>query len=235
MTRVHILSSYDRKLSRLRQILNEMGGQAEEQLSLATKALFERDIALAERVASSDAPIDLLDEQVDQETFRLLALQQPYADDLREVLTALRMSSDIERIADFACNVGKRAAIIARERTELPRAPLQQMATLAQTLFRTVLDAYNERDAARAIWVWEQDQTLDELYTNFFKSTLEAMAQESDFVVWHTHCLFVAKGLERIGDHATNIAERVYFYIEGEAMPGTRPKRDESAFAVAAL
>jgi phosphate transport system protein len=234
MTRTHILSAYDRKLERLRHILNQMGGQAEQQLALSVRALFERDVDLADQVARGDAPIDLLDEEVDSETFRILALQNPCAEDLREVLTALRMSGDIERIADFACNIAKRASIIAHERAELPRQPLAQMTTLAQSLFRTVLDAYNTQDAGRALWVWEQDRTLDELYTVFFKNTLDSMAQEPEFVAWHTHCLFVAKNLERIGDHATNIAERVYFYIEGRNLQGERPKADSSAGAIAA-
>jgi phosphate transport system protein len=233
MVNEHIIKSYDDELRRLNNTIMQMGGLAEGQLAAAIDAVIKRDSELAARVVADDTTVDQLEHEVDGLVVRLLALRQPMARDLREILAALRIANDLERICDYAANVAKRSIVLNQSPTVKPVYTLPRMVKLAQALTKDVLDAYVARDAEKAMVVWARDEELDEMYSSLFRELLTYMMEDPRTITACTHLLFMAKNVERIGDHATNIAETVYFLANGEPLTQARPKRDNSNQAVA--
>lgn len=233
MTSEHTVRSFDDDLKRLDQLIAEMGGLAEVQLAAAIEALVQRDAEKAAAVVAADRRIDALEAQVDQHTISLLARRQPMARDLREIVGGLKAASMIERIGDYAKNIAKRTAAIA-EVTPVPSVQtVARLGQLSQAMIKDVLDAYLGRDSAKADAVRLRDRELDALHTAIFRELLTYMMEDPRSISACTHLLFVAKHLERIGDHATNLAEIVHFLVTGEMPIDQRPREDESEFVVA--
>jgi len=228
----HIVRSFDGELKALNQVVTRMGGLAEAQLATAVEALTRRDTDLAERVVRGDSAIDALEEELDERAVRLLALRQPMATDLREVISALKISSDLERIGDYAANVAKRAMALNQIPPIPPAGGIPRMARLTQNIIKDTLDAYANRDAERAIDVWHRDEEVDEMYTGLFRELLTYMMEDPRNITASTHLLFIAKNIERIGDHATNVAETIHYMVTGRRMVGGRPKGDTTSFQV---
>ena len=232
MASEHIIKSYDEELDRLKQIIVEMGGMAESQLAAAIEAVVKRDSELAARVIEGDDKVDQLERDLDNLAVRLLALRQPMARDLREVVAALKIASDLERICDYAANVAKRSIALAQSPPIKPVHALPRMAQLALLLVKDVIDAYVERDPDKALDVWNRDEELDEMYSSLFREFLTYMMEDPRNIGVYTHLLFMAKNIERIGDHATNIAEDLYYLVYGRPLDKARPKRDNSSLAL---
>ena len=229
----HIVSSYDDDLSRLDSIIAEMGGLAERQLADAVDALTRRDVALAEQVIEADERIDQLEEEIDNFTIQVLALRQPMADDLRAVVVALKIASNLERIGDYAKNVAKRTLTLSHmEPVGNATSTIQRMARQVQGMIKNVLDSYGGHDLAKADDVRMRDEEVDLMHTSLFRELLTYMLEDPRNITACTHLLFVAKNVERIGDHVTSIAENVHFLISGEMPTDERPKSDLSSQTV---
>lgn len=228
----HIVQSFDDELRRLATLIVQMGGQAESQLANAVDAVVKRDSDRASEVVRNDAKIDALRNQVDDLAIELLARRQPVASDLRVIVSALRISSEIERIGDYAANVAKRSVALNQSPLVRPVHAIPRMAALVQALIKDTLDAYITGDAAKADAVWARDEEVDELYTSLFRELLTYMMEDPRSITACTHLLFIAKNIERIGDHATNIAELIHYTVKGQMPPGERPKGDATAYAV---
>jgi phosphate transport system protein len=222
----HIVKSYDAELTRLTGEIVRMGEIAVHQLGAAIDALDRRDTRNAERVVANDEAIDTLETEVSHDVLRMLALRHPIARDLREVMAALRIASDIERIGDYAANVAKRSIVLNLTAPVAPANRLAALAAIAADMLREVLQAYEARDADRAKAVRDRDVELDDLYTALFRELLTYMMEEPRTISSCAHLLFMAKNLERVGDHATNIAENVWFLVHGEHLGSARDKRD---------
>ncbi|MGD9617053.1 MAG: phosphate signaling complex protein PhoU [Alphaproteobacteria bacterium] len=229
MASEHIIKSYDEELDRLKKIIVEMGGMAESQLAAAIEAVVKRDSDLAARVIEADDKVDQLERDLDNLAVRLLALRQPMARDLREVVAALKIASDLERICDYAANVAKRSIALAQSPPIQPVHALPRMAQRALLLVKDVIDAYVERDPDKALDVWNRDEDLDEMYSSLFREFLTYMMEDPRNIGVYTHLLFMAKNIERIGDHATNIAEDLYYLVYGRPLDQARPKGDKSS------
>ena len=225
----HIIKSYDEELDRLSKMIVEMGGLAESQLAAAIEAVSRRDSELAARVIQDDDKVDQLERDLDNLAIRLLALRQPMARDLREIVAALKIGADIERICDYAANVAKRSIALAQSPPVQLVHALPRMAHLALLLVKDVIDAYAARDAAKAMLVWNRDEELDEMYSSVFREFLTYMMEDPRNIGACTHLLFMAKNIERIGDHATNIAENLYYLVHGTPLTEARPKGDKSS------
>jgi phosphate transport system protein len=232
MAAEHIIKSYDEELERLNNMIVEMGGLAESQLAAAIEAVSARDSKLAARVIEDDDKVDQLERDLDNLAIRLLALRQPMARDLREIIAALKIGSDLERICDYAVNVAKRSIALAQTPPIRPVHSLPQMAHFALLEIKDVIDAYVVRDADKAFAVWMRDEELDEMYANLFRVFLTYMMEDPRNIGPCTHLLFMAKNIERIGDHATNIAENVYYLVHGIPLTEARPKGDRSSLEV---
>jgi phosphate transport system protein len=229
----HIVRSYDEELKRLTGEIQRMGDLALAQLDASIDAVMERDSDVAMKIVESDGAIDALEHEVGHDVVRLLALRQPMARDLREVFAALRIASDIERIGDYAANVAKRSIVLNQSAPVQLTYALPRLARLAEALVRDVLVAYRDSDADRALAAWARDEELDEQYTGLFRELLTYMMEDPRNITSCTHLLFMAKNLERIGDHATNIAESVYFLVHGEQIARIRRKGDTTATTTA--
>ena len=227
----HIIKSYDTELTRLTGEIVRMGQLSVRQLEAAIDVVERRDERAAQRVVDNDDTIDRMEQEVSHDVVRLLALRAPMAGDLRNVFAALRIAADIERIGDYAANVAKRAIPLSMVAPVRPAAGLEHLATLAAVGVRDVLAAYQDRDAERAYAVWKNDTVLDEAYTGYFRQLLTYMMEDPRNITPCTHLLFMAKNIERIGDHATNIAENVWFQVTGEPLQVPRRKLDETASA----
>jgi phosphate transport system protein len=222
----HIVKSFDGELKRLDGEIRRMGEIAAAQLDAAIDVLQRRDTQAAMRVVANDDAIDTLEHEVSHDVLRLLALRQPMARDLREVYAALRISSDIERIGDYAANVAKRSMVLNQSAPVAAARGLPALAKLANALVRESLDAWAARDADRAMVVRGRDAELDAEYTGLFRELLTYMAEDPRQITACTHLLFIAKNIERIGDHATNIAEYTWFLVHGEQPVEERKKAD---------
>jgi phosphate transport system protein len=230
----HTVRAFDDELKRLSQTIIRMGGLAEAQVAGAVEAMSRRNTEKAGQVVQGDAEIDRLEHEVDEQAVQLLALRQPMARDLREVVAALKISADLERIGDYAANVAKRSMALNQVPQTEPSHSIPRMAQLVLSNIKRVLDAYVERDPDKAIDVWESDAEVDEMYTALFRETLTYMMEDPRNITPCTHLLFIAKNVERMGDHATNIAEVVHFLVTGIHIEGGRPKGDTSSYAVVA-
>lgn len=225
----HIVKSYDEELQRLTGEIVRMGEIAVYQLGAAMDVLDRRDSRAAERVIANDDAIDVLEHDVSHGVLRLLALRQPMARDLRDVLAALRIAAAIERIGDYAANVAKRTMTLNLHPPVAPARGLRTLADIAGAMVTDVLRAYGERDADLAVAVRERDAELDTLHTSLFRELLTYMMEDPRTISSCAHLLFMAKNIERIGDHATNIAENVWFLVHGEELTAERDKRDDSS------
>lgn len=232
MVSEHIVKSYDEELGKLSNIIVEMGGMAESQLAAAIDAVVKRDSDLAASVIEGDLKVDQLERELDNLAVRLLALRQPMARDLREIVSAMKIGSDLERICDYAANVAKRSIALSQSPATHSAHALPRMAHLALILVKDVIDAYVERNADKAIVVWTRDEELDEMYSSLFREFLTYMMEDPRNIGIYTHLLFMAKNIERIGDHATNIAENLYFLVHGVPLTQVRPKGDKSSLEI---
>jgi phosphate transport system protein len=220
----HIVRAFDEELSRLTSAIVEMGGLAERQVADAVRALAERDVDLAAKVIETDRRVDELEERIDQDAIKLLALRQPMAIDLRLIAMALKITNDLERMSDYAVSIAKRSQRLA----ELPELrPMQQLPRIGQTclsMVKDVLDAYVERDPDKATAVWHRDRDVDEQYTSLFRELVTYMLEDPRTISTCIDLLFIAKNLERIADHATNIAEKIVYIIHGTEI--NRPRHE---------
>jgi len=231
MSSEHVVKSYDEELHKLNNIIAEMGGLAESQLGAAIEAVVERDSELAASVVEGDVKVDQLQRDLDNLGLRLLALRQPVARDLREIFAALKIGSDLERICDYAANVAKRSIALDQSPPVQPVYSLPRMARMAQLLVKDVIDAYIAHDADKAYGVWMRDEELDAMYASLFRELLTYMMEDPRNISFCIHLMFCAKNIERIGDHATNVAETVFYMIEGQQILDKRPKGDMTTFA----
>ncbi|WP_303979377.1 phosphate signaling complex protein PhoU [Dongia mobilis] len=228
----HIVKSFDDELRKLREQILAMGGRAEAQLADAITALAKRDSDKAVRVIESDKGIDAIEMTVAQDSLKILALRQPMAKDLREVVAAIKISSDIERIGDYAKNIAKRTLQLNQQAPLKPTGSIPRMGDLAIKLISAVLSAYANDDADGLIAAWRSDESIDEMYNSLFRELLTYMMEDPRNIGASTHLLFIAKNIERIGDHATNIAETVHFLVHGKPIDETRPKGDTTNVAI---
>jgi len=216
--------------SKLDALLAQMGGLAEDNLGLAFDALERRDPATAEGVVGKDKLIDGLENQIEQIVFERITRHPPDERELRHLLTALRIASDLERVGDLAKNIAKRSLAIAHEPHPKPLITgLSHMVELALRQLKEVLDAYAIRDAEVAHRVWLSDDEIDDMYNSLFRELLTYMMEDPRNIGTATHLLFGAKNLERVGDHTTNIAENIHLLVVGEPLPEERPKRDQTS------
>ena len=227
-THVHIIKQYDAELQRLTGEILRMGQLAINQLGAAMDVLERRDSPAAHAVIGNDAQIDALEHEVSHDVLRLLALRQPMARDLREILAALRIASDIERIGDYAANAAKRSIALNQAPAIPAVAALVALNRIASDMLRDVLLAYQDRDDVRALAVRARDAELDALYTSLFRTLLTYMAEDPRSISSAIHVMFIAKNLERVGDHATNIAENLWFIVHGAQLLDEREKRDDT-------
>jgi len=228
----HLIKSFDQELRRLRDMMSEMGGIVENQVALAAVAILDRNSTAATRVVEEDPRVDVLEREVEQFVIRMLALRQPVAGDLRQAVAALKMTVDLERIGDYASNVAKRSIVLAQFTLPYSLAGLGHMARLVQENLKLTVDAIGENDADKAMQVWRSDLMVDDIYTVIFRELITYMMEDPRNITPCTHLLFIAKNLERVGDHATNIAETIYYAVKGESLPDARPKGDSSAYAM---
>ncbi|MCA1906825.1 MAG: phosphate signaling complex protein PhoU [Magnetospirillum sp.] len=226
----HIVKSYDEELKRLHDSLARMAGLAEAQLHKSVEALEKRDSDLAGQVMNADHEIDEIEHFINEQTVRVLALRAPVADDLRQVISALKVAGDIERIADHAANAAKRSLVLNQMPPVAPMRSLVRMGKLVAELLGEVLNAYLTHDAERALAVRSRDQEVDDLYSSLFREILTYMMEDARTITSCSHLMFIAKNIERVGDHATNIAEQTYFVATGRSLNDQRPKRDTSSF-----
>ena len=230
----HTVKSYDQELRELARLVTEMGALAERQIRNSIDALIKQDASLADQVVVTDDAVDDLQRQIEALTVLMIGKRQPMGSDLRDIVAALRISIDLERIGDFAKNIAKRSGALSDESypNYLMRR-LQQMANAAIAQIESVLESYAQRDVAKAIAVWKHDEEIDAMYTSLFRELLTYMLEEPRNITFSIHLLFCGKNIERIGDHATNIAETVYFMVEGVPLKEQRPKGDRTSFAMA--
>ncbi len=225
----HILTSFEADLKRLRDMIAGMGGLVERAVADAATALLEHDAEIAAHVVENDPKIDAEERAVERFAVRILALRQPVADDLRKVIQALKVITDLERIGDYAANIAKRSLVINQVASTFSLSGLGQMALLVQQNLKTSIDAVGEADPQKAVAVWRADQAVDDLYNTIFRELITYMMEDARSITACTHLLFIAKNLERIGDHTTNIAELTYYAVTGETLPDFRPKGDQTS------
>lgn len=228
----HIVKSYEQDLKRLRDMITEMGGMVESQVAMACTAILQRDRSAAAQAMESDSKVDAREHEIEQYVIRLLALRQPVAGDLRQIVSALKSTGDLERIGDYAANVAKRSLVLEQYSLRYAATGLAHMASLVQENLKRVIDAVGADDPDKAMQVWRSDEAIDEIYNALFRELVTYMMEDPRNITPCTHLLFIAKNLERIGDHATNIAETVYYAVTGIPLTDARPKGDLSPYAV---
>jgi len=226
----HTAKAFDIDLQELARMVAEMGGLAEKQIAESVDALARRDGKLAQRVVALDPSVDGLQREIEERAILTIARRQPMAVDLREIVGALRVSNDLERIGDLAKNIAKRVIALgpASYPTQVIRG-VEHMADLVLGQVKQVLDAYARRDVPQAMEVWRGDEEIDAVNNSLFRELLTYMMEDPRNITFCTHLLFCAKNIERMGDHATNIAETVYYIVEGRAIADERPKGDTTA------
>ena len=230
----HTLKRFDEELERLSATISEMGGLTESQFADSLRALRERDTEIAEKVIAEDPRVDALDEAVQEQTIRLLALRQPMAVDLRVILSSIKIAAALERIADYAKNTAKRSIVL--NQTTPPAsavAGIDRLGRLVRTALKDVLDAFAHGDVVKAHDVWERDEEIDQVYTGLFRELLTYMLEDPRMITGCTHLMFMAKNIERAGDHVTNIAELVSFRTTGHGFEEARRKGSAAMYATA--
>lgn len=227
----HLVKRYEQELHRLRDLITEMGGLVENQLAKAAQAVLQKDAAAATEAVEDDPRVDALERDVNQFVIRLLALRQPVADDLRRIVAALRITGDVERIGDYAANIAKRSIVLAEFNLPYSFAGVAHMFRMVQDNLKLAIDAVGEVDPEKAIQVWRSDDVVDDIYNGLFRELITYMMEDARNITACAHLLFIAKNLERIGDHATNIAELVHYAATGEMLPDERPRGTTTAYA----
>lgn len=225
----HTVSAYDQELKSLANGIAAMGGHAERMVEQAVAALASGDADLAAKVIGDDSFLDRTQREIDDKAIRIIARRQPMAGDLREIIGAIRISGDLERVGDLGKNIAKR--VVAISAAPLPAGVFRGMSALAELALnqlKDVLDAYAERSVDRIDSIRDRDNEIDAIYTSLFRELLTYMMEDPSNISPCTHLLFCAKNVERIGDHATNIAETVYHIATGNLMSMDRPKNDKS-------
>lgn len=222
----HTVKAFDDDLGQLRALVSEMGGRAEAAITDALQALVRRDLDAAARIVEDDKKIDAIQDEIERQVVRLIALRAPMADDLREILAAMKIAGVVERMGDYAKNIAKRVPILTEAKNIEPLSILPAMGRLVSEMVHDVLDAFAARDAEAAIRVSESDKAVDDFYNSLFRTLLTYMLENPHNITASTHLLFIAKNLERIGDHATNVAEMVYFAATGHQM-AERPRGED--------
>jgi phosphate transport system protein len=222
----HTVKAFDDDLGELRALVSEMGGRAEAAITDALQALIRRDLDAAARIVEGDRKIDELEAEIERLAIRLIALRAPMADDLREVLAAMKIAGVVERMGDYAKNIAKRVPVLTEAKNVEPLSILPAMGRLVSEMVRDVLDAFAARDAEAAVAVCASDKAVDDFYNSLFRTLLTYMFENPHNITASTHLLFIAKNLERIGDHATNVAEMVYFAATGHQM-AERPRGED--------
>ncbi|MCJ8323612.1 MAG: phosphate signaling complex protein PhoU [Rhizobiales bacterium] len=227
----HIVSAFECELNSLKNKILKMGGMAESQLRMAIQALKTNDFELAKKTITADAELDKLELEIEELAILIIAKRQPMALDLRRVIVTIRISGDIERIGDLAKNLAKRVIAISGRAPQYLISGLDAMSDLAQQLLKDILNAYAHDNVQQALQVWRRDAELDRLYNSVFGELLIYMMVDKHNISFSTHLLFGAKNIERIGDHATNIAENIHYMVEGELISGERPKSDMTSIS----
>lgn len=225
----HTVRSYDEELIALGRAISEMGGIAETMFSSAVDALVRSDTQLAQRVVATDQRLDVLEREIEEKAILTIAKRQPMAVDLRAIITSIRLASDLERVGDLAKNIGKR--VIAMNGQFVPQkivGGVVHMSDLALDRLKRVLDAYMNRDVETALDVWNNDEEIDALYNSLFRELLTYMMEDPRNIGFCTHLLFCAKNIERIGDHATNVAETIHYLVTGQTITVERPRSNAS-------
>jgi phosphate transport system protein len=231
MSEQHITKAYDRDLEAIQALLMKMGGLVEAAILEGSKALQTRDIELAEIVRKSDKVIDALEQQVNEECVRTIALRAPVSQDLRTILTVIKISGSLERIGDYAKNMAKRTSVLAEMRPITgPDSTLRRMSRDVQQMLKDVLDAYIRRDINLAQDIRQRDNEIDQMYNALFREFLTFMMEDPRNITACMHLHFIAKNVERMGDLVTNIAEQVIFLVTGEMPDDERPKSDLTSF-----
>jgi phosphate transport system protein len=232
----HTARAFDIDLQDLARLVAEMGGLAEKQIGESVDALNSHDLALAQRVIALDDKIDMLQREIEEKAILTIARRQPMAVDLRDIVGALRVANDLERIGDLAKNIAKRVGALDDdvELTKVLRG-VEHMADLVLSQIKDVLDAYTRRDVEKALAVWRGDEEVDAVNNSLFRELLTYMMEDPRNISLCIHLLFCAKNIERMGDHATNIAETVYYIVEGRPLADERPKGDTTASATVAF
>jgi phosphate transport system protein len=225
----HIVKAYDVDLAQLKAMLSQMGGMAEEQLAQAIKALTRRDTKLADAIVQADEKLDVMEIAIEEKAVLTIAKRQPMAKDLRAIMVSIRIAADIERIGDLAKNIAKRSHAIYDNIPPRLTKGLERMGQLSQSQLKLVLDALATSDADKAMDVWRHDEDIDALYNSIFRELLTYMMEDPRMISACTHLLFATKNMERIGDHATNIAENIYYNVHGEILKEQRPKSDTTS------
>jgi phosphate transport system protein len=223
----HTLKAFDEDMERLRAQISQMGGLAEHAIGEAMRCLMQRDTEGAAQVVEEDKKLDILEIETERSAVQLIALRAPMASDLRDVVAALKISGVVERIGDYAKNIAKRVPLLENISKIEPLSLLPEMARISTEMVHNVLDAFVARDAEAAVRVCERDAAVDDFYDSIFRTLLTHMMDNPNNIGPSAHLLFVAKNLERVGDHATNIAEMVYYAATGEHMadrPGKSPR-----------
>ncbi len=234
MVAQHSVKSFDEQLHRLRDSLVRMGGMVEAQIAAAIQALMRRDPYLALATVEGDARVDDMERMIDDLAVQMLALRQPVATDLRMIVSSIRMAADLERMADYAKNVAKRSIALAQMNPVQPAMAIPRMGRTVQEMVKDVLDAFVHRNVEKAVAVWNRDEEIDAMHSSLFRELVTYMMEDPRNITPSTHLLFIAKNLERIGDHATNIAEMIHYQVTGKTLVEARPKGDEASLAVLA-
>jgi phosphate transport system protein len=232
----HTARAFDSDLQEITRKVAEMGGLVEKQIGDAMRALLERDAELGEQVIATDTAIDAMQHDIEEKAILTIARRQPMAVDLREIVGAMRVCNDLERIGDHAKHIGKRVVALGGDLYPQTLARgVEHMSELVQAEVKQVLDAYASRDVQAALEVWKGDEEVDALCTSLFRELLTYMMEDPRNITFCMHLMFCAKDIERMGDHATNIAETVYFMVEGRAITAQRPKGDTTSFPSALM
>jgi phosphate transport system protein len=230
----HTTKAFDGDLQELTRLVAEMGGRAERQITDSVDALVRRDVELGLRVVAADQEIDQMQRDIEERAVLTIAKRQPMAIDLREIVGAMRVATDLERMGDLAKNIGKRVNALDSDFHPLKLIRgLEHMTDLVQSQVKAVLDAYAAHDLPAAMAVWKGDEEIDAICTSLFRELLTYMMEDPRNISFCIHLMFCAKNIERIGDHATNIAETVFYMIEGQQILDKRPKGDMTSFASA--
>lgn len=230
MPNSHIVSSFGEDIKNLRQKIVGMAKLVQEQFNNAEQALVERNLTLASSVKDRDTIVDQMEQEIEQKAIELIATRSPMADDLREIISAIKICNALERIGDYAKNLSKRVPVINQEKQFVANTTvISQMISIINDMTEDVIDAYNTKNADKAISVWTRDLAVDNLYDSFFRELLTHMMENPKSITSATHLLFIAKNVERAGDHLTNIAEIIYYIIEGKPIEMMRPKGDLSS------
>lgn len=227
MKETHIVSAFDRDLADINQMIARLGGLAEQQFAAAIEALEKRDAAPLEAIIAGDKALDELEQSLNERAIEVIAMRAPMATDLRRILSAVKIASVLERVGDYAKNIAKRSRVIIDQENDRKNSiSVARIANIVQEMLRQVLDAYAIDAADQAMVVWERDQEVDNMYSSLNNELLQTIATGAEQASVVSHFLFIAKNIERIGDHTTAVAEQVYFQVHGSMPSDDRPKAD---------